>query len=241
LLWFGLGWIDAFFGLAYVFFILDLKMKRAASDERVSEREAKKADVGLKKLEQLVEEWAKDHKKDAKDWLTALGKQRIYDLETLKQLSDDDKCWEVVWSRISEDEPILAVKLKVWKDGKLFDLVSAPSGRRKSLEANQDVPDQECFDDSLGGLLKFVNREESIKQLLNYAALNWKLSTRNSPSPKAFIVCSCAGAPGIGKSVLFEHAIFLTFFFRQVDVCPGGFSTRRGGPRPVSHRRCGRL
>jgi hypothetical protein len=84
------------------------------------------------------------------------------------------------------------------------------------LEANQEVPELEHSAEVFGRLLKFVNREESIKQLVSFAAKNWRLRDAVITS-KSFVVASCAGAPGIGKwihsSVPCLFSMLSHFFF----------------------------
>jgi hypothetical protein len=106
-------------------------MKRIASDEVVKEGAVKKADVGANAMEQLVKEWAEGNEDDTKDWLAVLGKQKIRRLQSLKDLCTNEKGWEVVWSRINDEEPMLATKLKLWKE-------SQPGSPVEGMQIDQD-------------------------------------------------------------------------------------------------------
>jgi hypothetical protein len=98
--------------------------------------------AGGGELEHLVREWADGNDERVGRWIKALNEQDIENLQALRDLSTDDENWERVRSNVGEKQPMLATKLKLWKESQPISPVEAMQidGDGKSTRSLHTLP-----------------------------------------------------------------------------------------------------
>ena len=68
-----------------------------------------------KVLRKIVGGWAKTDR-DRDEWLQCLENQKIHDIDDLKDLTKNEDQWQVMIQMVTQEQPMLAIKFKLWKE-----------------------------------------------------------------------------------------------------------------------------